>query len=219
MPCGLPSSTALGRAAGGEQQVAPSSSAALEALQARAPAPGLVTVGRYETMAAWRRFNLDDLWSRHMMSQLVLSPVVLATALALISLGGGLYEFSVVDPAWPRRPDIVQPGAGGVSRRRFWIPAHVAFELVLILALVATWARPEVRTWLLVALASHAAMRIWSAFDFIPKALAFEKADSATFDAEAANRWTRRSRLRLPLDLVTCGAMLAALMAATSAAP
>lgn len=154
-----------------------------------------------------------------MISATAFFATVLATALALISLGGGLYEFSVVDPAWPRRPDVIQPARGGVSRRRFWIPAHIAFELLLIVSLVTAWAKPEVRTWLLVALASHAAMRIWSAFDFIPKALTFEKADTTTFDADAARRWTRRSLLRLPLDLVTCGAMLAASVAAASAAP
>ena len=139
--------------------------------------------------------------------------IVLATALALMSLGGGLYEFLVVDPAWPRRPEIIQPGRGGVSRRRFWIPAHVAFELALIGALVLALSRPEVRTWLLVAFASHAVMRIWSAFDFIPKALAFERADASSISESAARKWTRRSRWRLPLDLVTCAAMLAALVA------
>jgi len=68
----------------------------------------------------------------------------------------------------------------------------------------------NVRAWLLIALASHAAMRIWSAFDFIPKALAFERADPATMEEKAARAWTMRSRLRMPLDLVTGGAMLAA---------
>jgi hypothetical protein len=136
--------------------------------------------------------------------------IALAAALALVSLGGGLYEYSVVDAAWPRRPQLIQPDRGGVSRRRFWIPAHVAFELALILSLVLAWHRPDVRIWLLVALASHAAMRIWSAFDFIPKALAFEQADASSIDEPVARAWTRRSLLRLPLDLVTCGAMLAA---------
>jgi hypothetical protein len=51
-------------------------------------------------------------------------------------------------------------------------------------------------------------MRIWSAFDFIPKALAFERADAVS--ESAARAWTRRSLWRLPLDLITCGAMLAA---------
>jgi hypothetical protein len=140
--------------------------------------------------------------------------IVLATAMALISLGGGLYEFCVVDPFWPRKPEIMQPSRGGISRRRFWIPAHVAFELTLIASLVAAWSQTQVRTWLLVALASHAAMRIWSAFDFIPKALAFERADPTAITESAARAWTRRSLWRLPLDLVTCGAMLAAFAAA-----
>jgi hypothetical protein len=145
---------------------------------------------------------------------LLLLSVAVTTALALVSLGGGLYEFRVVDPFWPRRPDLIQPDRGGLSRRRFWIPAHVAFELALIAALVVAWSQPGVRAWMLVAFASHAAMRVWSAFDFIPKALAFERADPAAISESAARAWTRRSLLRLPLDLVTCGAMLAAFAAA-----
>lgn len=143
-------------------------------------------------------------------------PVVLvaaSAALALISLGGGAYEYLVVDRAWPRRPDLIQPSRGGVSRRRFWIPAHTAFELALIASLVAVWSASAVRAPLLVALATHATMRLWSAFDFIPKALAFERADPTTIDIVAARRWSRRSLARLPLDLVTCGAMMAALVA------
>ena len=56
----------------------------------------------------------------------------------------------------------------------------------------------------------------WSAFDFIPKALAFEKADPATVSEGAARRWSRRSLFRLPLDLITCGAMLSAALVAAS---
>lgn len=148
----------------------------------------------------------------------MLSPAViaveLAAALALVSLGGGLYEFLVVDPSWPRRPELIQPTRGGISRRRFWIPAHTAFELALIGALILSWRSPSVRTALLVALGSHAIMRVWSAFDFIPRALAFERADPATIDERAARGWSRRSLGRLPLDLVTCTAMLLALVAA-----
>jgi hypothetical protein len=144
-------------------------------------------------------------------SQLLL--VAVGAALALISLGGGAYEFLVVDPSWPRRIDLIQPQRGGISRRRFWIPAHTAFELCLIASLIVTWGQPGVRAPLLIALASHGVMRLWSAFDFIPKALAFERADPATADPAAARRWSRRSLGRLPLDLVTCGAMLAALVA------
>jgi hypothetical protein len=144
--------------------------------------------------------------------QLIL--VALATALALTSLGGGAYEFLVVDPCWPGRPEIIQPQRGGMSRRRFWIPAHITFELFLIGSLVCAWREPGIRAALLVALASHGVMRLWSAFDFIPRALAFERADPASVDARAARRWSRRSLGRLPLELVTCGAMVTALVAA-----
>lgn len=136
--------------------------------------------------------------------------VGLACALALIEIGGGMYEFSAVDPFWPGRPEIIQPDRGGISRKRFWIPAHSIYEIVLVVTLVLTWSLPDVRFWLLVGLAAHIVMRLWSAFDFIPKALAFERADPATIDENAARRWTRRSRLRLPLDLVTAVAMLTA---------
>jgi hypothetical protein len=140
--------------------------------------------------------------------------IALAASLGLASLGGGLYEFLVVDPFWPRRPELIQPERGGISRRRFWMPAHMAFELCLIVSLAVAWGTPEIRFWLLIAFASHAFMRIWSAFDFIPKALAFERADPQAVVEGAARSWTRRSLLRLPLDLITCAAMLSAFAAA-----
>jgi hypothetical protein len=151
------------------------------------------------------------------MSAFAFASVAVACSLALVSLGGALYEFLVVDPSWPHRPDIIQPGRGGISRGRFWIPAHTAFELVLIVALVAAWSVPEIRWWLLIALISHAAMRIWSFVDFVPKALAFERAEPGDVGAGAAQTWTRRSLLRLPLDLVACLSMLAGFAAAVQA--
>lgn len=138
----------------------------------------------------------------------------LASALALVSIGGGLYEFSVVDPFWPKRQDLIQPSRGGISRKRFWIPAHFAFELTLLLALVMSWSISEIRTWLLVALCSHAVMRVWSGFDFIPKALAFERVSAESFNENDARSWTKRSLLRLPLDVVTSLATLLAFAAA-----
>jgi hypothetical protein len=136
--------------------------------------------------------------------------IALATSLSLISLGGGIYEFVVVDPAWPRRPDIIQPALGGVSRRRFWIPAHICFELLLLVSLFVAWSDPNIRYWLLLALASHVIMRVWSAFYFIPRALRFERMPAADITESIARSWTRLSLLRMPLDLITCAAMLAA---------
>jgi hypothetical protein len=148
------------------------------------------------------------------MPSLMLALASLTAALAVVSLGGGLYEFLVVDPFWPRRPDLIQPARGGVSRKRFWIPAHTTFELALVASLVAAWTRPDIRLPLLVGFGSHLTMRVWSFVDFIPKALAFERAEPPTITEAAARRWSRRSLARLPLDLVTCGAMFTALVAA-----
>ena len=99
-----------------------------------------------------------------------------ATCLALMLVGGGLYEFLIVDPFWPKRLDVIQPDCGGIPRGRFWMPIHIhtLFELSVISALVAMWSAPAIRTWLWVALISHAIVGIWSAFDFIRKALALK---------------------------------------------
>ena len=154
----------------------------------------------------------DFLASVSVPSSLVSFVLIAFTALAAcVSLGGGLYEFLVVDPAWPKPPGIIQTRNGGVSRARFWVPAHTIFEVLLIATLVTAWGEADVRIALLVALGSHAVMRVWSLVDFVPKAVAFEKADPATVVEASAVRWTRRSLLRLPLDLITCTAMLAAL--------
>ena len=97
---------------------------------------------------------------------------------------------------------------------RFWLPVHTLFEGLLVVTLVVTWGDADVGAALLVALVSHAVMRTWSVFDLIPKAVQFERKDPADVDEAATLRWIRRSLLRLPLILVTCAAMLAALAVA-----
>lgn len=139
--------------------------------------------------------------------------IAAATLTACALFGGGLYEALVVDPAWPKRPGIIQARNGGISRRRFWIPVHTVFEVLLVIALVAAWGDGVTRLALLVALVSHAVMRVWSLVDFVPKAVEFEKTDPADVDEAAAVGWTRRSLLRVPLDFVTCVAMLVAVAA------
>lgn len=106
------------------------------------------------------------------------------------------------------------PSRGGLSRKRFWITIHILFELLLVASLTMAWPFVEVRLYLLAALMSHAAMRLWSAFDFIPKALAFERGAPDDVSVDAARRWVLRSKLRFPLDLITMAAVAMALHAA-----
>lgn len=142
--------------------------------------------------------------------------VVLSTAstvlLANIALGGAIFEHGVIDRAWPRKPEIIQPRRGGISRARFWIPAHSLFELSSFVSLYLGWGNVGVRKALLLALAAHLALRLWSAFDMIPKALAFEKAEAV--DEAAARAWAKRSLMRFPLALLTSMAALTAFAAA-----
>ncbi len=145
----------------------------------------------------------------------ILILLAVLVVLACASLGAGVYEFLVVDPVWPHRPAIIQSRNGGLSRRRFWIPAYLALEVVLIVAVLTTWGEPPVRTALLVGAASHVVMRAWSLVDLAPKAATFEKADPAVVERAEATRWTRRNMLRAPLDVITCAAVLTAFVAAT----
>ncbi|MDG4665695.1 hypothetical protein [Mycobacterium sp. 236(2023)] len=137
--------------------------------------------------------------------------IAATTLAACVALGGALYEVLVVDPFWPKRPGIIQSRNGGISRVRFWLPAPVIFEVLLVVTLIVTWGDSDVGAALLVALVSHAAMRLWALFDLIPKGAEFERKDPADVDEAAAVKWTRRNIIRVPMLLVTSCAMLAAL--------
>jgi hypothetical protein len=155
-------------------------------------------------------------YEENIMLTLTLSTAV-ASILAAMSLGGGFYEVGVVDPAWPGNPALIQPRQGGVDRKRFWIPIHVTFEVSLVVAIVLAWQVAEVLRPLLLALASHFVMRLWSFLEFIPKALAFERAEPWSISTPDALRWVRRSRTRLALDLLTTATCLLAMVQAVDA--
>ena len=121
-------------------------------------------------------------------------------------LGGGIYENLVLDPSWPSRPDLIQPKHGGVRRGRFWLPAHLLFEALLLASLAVSWKVADVRLWLLACLGIHIITRLWSALYFIPKALAFERAD--VVDEKFARQWTFKSKFRLPLELLTLALLI-----------
>ena len=137
--------------------------------------------------------------------------IAATTLAACTALGGAIYEVLVVDPFWPKRPGIIQTQNGGISRVRFWLPAPVIFEVLLLVTLVVTWGDSGVGVALLVALVSHAVMRLWALFDLIPTGGEFERKDPADVDEAAAAKWTRRNMIRVPLLAVTSCAMLTAL--------
>ena len=132
---------------------------------------------------------------------------LVASVIALsATVGGGIYEHVVLDPAWPSHPRLIQSAHGGVTRGRFWLPAHLLFEILLLCSLALSWRSASIRVWLLLAVAGHVATRLWSALYFIPRAMAFEKADAV--DESMARRWTLGSRFRLPVELLTLALLL-----------
>ena len=137
--------------------------------------------------------------------------IAATTLAACVCLGAAVYEALVVDPYWPRRPGIIQSRNGGIARVRFWLPAPLVFEVLLVVTLVITWGDSDIGVALLVALVSQVVMRLWTLVDLIPRAAEFERTDPADVDEAAAIRWTRRNLLRLPLLMITSSAMLTAL--------
>jgi len=143
---------------------------------------------------------------------LALAPLV-AMTLGAVGLGGGLYETLLVDPVWPRNPAVIQPSRGGLDRKRFWGPVHALFEISLLVSAWTAWGDTSARPWMVSALASHFAARIWSFAYFIPRALRFEKMGDLSEDqVRLAQRWTRLSRLRPVIEVASILSLGAAVL-------
>lgn len=134
------------------------------------------------------------------------------------AIGGGLYEHIVITPLWSSSPpssfSIIQPGTG-VPLQNFWIPAHAAITIFVLLSLFLTWKEIKVRRLLLMGLGSYIVMRVWSALFFIPEMLKFQKvpldsSPSAELSARVTS-WTFWTWFREPLDLISFLCFLLAL--------
>ena len=114
--------------------------------------------------------------------------------------GAGIYEQSVLDTAWPRKPSIVRPVEGGANRKLFWVPANIVAIVVLFLSLWAAWPVAGARNASLVAIGLFAVINAVTVAYFGPAVLRVEKV-SVPPDDPASFAWVRRSRWRTPLSL------------------
>jgi hypothetical protein len=132
----------------------------------------------------------------------------LALIFGSISLGGGIYETLLVDPAWLRNLSIIQPDRGGLNRKLFWGSVHPLYELALLVSAWTCWGHVALRVWLIAALVGHFTGRGWSFAYFIPQELRFEKLDKlAPEDVRSTHRWVRLSRCRPFLGALSIAAM------------
>jgi hypothetical protein len=143
---------------------------------------------------------------------------------ALIStsalMGASLYEESVLDLAWPGRPDIVRPKEGGANRKHFWIPADLIAIISLAAATWATWPVADARNAVLVGVALYAINVVVSAVYFVPELLKVERIGIQPDDA-SSRIWVRRNRWRgviLICTTIALGVALAWLESASESA-
>ena len=128
--------------------------------------------------------------------------VILEISVVAVSalLGAGVYEQTVLDPAWPAKPSIVRPAEGGVSRKRFWVPGNITVVLALLASVWASWLDARSRLASIIALALFLVINAVTVLYFAPAVLSVER-DGIEADALASRRWVALSRLRTPLAL------------------
>jgi hypothetical protein len=144
-----------------------------------------------------------------------LAALIVALIVAGCLTGGGIYEQSVLDTAWPRKPSIVRPVEGGANHKLFWVPANIVAVVTLPFALVAAWPIASARYATLVAVALFAVINLVTVAYFGPEVLRAEKS-SPPPDHPSSLAWVRRSRWRTPLSLGVNAALgMAIVMGAT----
>jgi hypothetical protein len=129
---------------------------------------------------------------------------------ALIStsalMGASLYEESVLDTVWPRKPDIVRPIKGGANRKRFWIPADVIAISSLLAATWAAWPVTNSRYAVLAGVGLYAINVAVSAAYFVPELLKVERMGTPP-DDPSSRSWVRRNRWRGAILICTSVAL------------
>ncbi len=125
---------------------------------------------------------------------------------ALIStsalMGASLYEESVLDLVWPRKPDIVRPIEGGANRKLFWVPADLIAIISLLIATWAAWPVTDTRNAVLVGVGLYAINIGVSVAYFVPELLKVERM-GAQPDDPSSRTWVRRNRWRGAIFICT----------------
>jgi hypothetical protein len=132
----------------------------------------------------------------------ILAALVSTSALT----GASLYEESVLDTVWPRKPDIVRPIEGGANRKRFWVPADVIAIVSLLVATWAAWPVANTRYGVLAAVGLYAINILVSATYFVPELLKVERMGTPP-DDPSSRSWVRRNRWRGAILICTSVAL------------
>lgn len=100
-----------------------------------------------------------------------------ATALYFVMNGAQLWETAIMVPAWTAAPPQSLHffhGPYGLDFKIFWIVLHSVHEVVLILALIFNWRISYRKAALLILLAIHIGLRVWTLQYFAPVIIEFQ---------------------------------------------
>jgi hypothetical protein len=129
------------------------------------------------------------------------------TTLAYFMMNGAqLFETAVIVPKWTASPPqslAMFGGKYGLDFKVFWIITHSLHEITFLLALLFCWKIDPVRNWLLLLLALHIAVRVWTLAYFAPNIIDFQKmAQTGAADNDLLSRaklWRALNYLRVGL--------------------
>lgn len=99
-----------------------------------------------------------------------------ATALYFVMNGAQLWETALMVPAWTAGPPaslFFFKTEYGLDFRLFWIIVHSVHEVFLLLALFFNWQIRQRRNSMIVLLAMHIALRVWTLQYFAPTLMTF----------------------------------------------
>ena len=120
--------------------------------------------------------------------------------------GAQIFETAVIVPKWtavaPASFHIFK-GKYGLDFKVFWIVMHSLHEVTFVVALYFCWKIDFVRNWLLVLLAIHIGVRVWTLIYFAPNIIEFQRiANTGNLSADIfdkATLWRNLNYLRVGL--------------------
>jgi len=120
--------------------------------------------------------------------------------------GAQVWETALMVPAWTAAPPsslIFFQKPYGLDFKVFWIVTHGIHELIFIAALFFNWKIMKRRNLILLVLAGHVAVRVWTLTYFAPTIMEFQQLPySNTVDVslqEKAARWANLNYVRVAI--------------------
>lgn len=120
--------------------------------------------------------------------------------------GAQIWETALMVPAWTAAPPsslIFFQKPYGLDFKAFWIVTHGIHELIFIIALVFNWKIKKRKKIILLVLAGHIAVRVWTLIYFAPTIMEFQQLPySNTVDLslqEKAAQWRNLNYVRVAL--------------------